>query len=215
VRKSPENAEARIFYGVELLQQRRFGEAESQLRVALASPPRQESGVGPTAGAHMYLGSALCAQGKVDEGIAHLEQALALNPRLSEAHGFLAEAYVSQGRFSQAAASFERALAGLPDLPPLLHRAAWFYATTPDRLVRNGAKAAELAERAVQLTGGQNWMMLDVLGVAYAELGRFAEASGAVERALAIAQAGPGAGAVPELQQHLELFQAGKPLQPR
>jgi tetratricopeptide (TPR) repeat protein len=212
VRKSPENADARIFYGVELLEQGRSGEAESQLRVALSLPPRQGADVGPTAAAHMYLGSALCAQNKLEEGISQLEQALALNPRLSEAHGFLAEAYVSQGRYAKAAASFEQALAGLPDLPPLLHRAAWFYATTPDALVRNGTKAVELAERAVRLTSGRNWMMLDVLGVAYAEQGNFAEAASAVRRALDIAQSGPGAGAVPELQRHLALFEAGHPL---
>jgi tetratricopeptide (TPR) repeat protein len=160
------------------------------IMVALSLPPRQGADVGPTAAAHMYLGSALCPQNKLEEGISHLEQALALNPRLSEAQGFLAEAYVSQGRYSKAAASFEQALAGLPDLPPLLHRAAWFYATTPDALVRNATKAVELAERAVQLTSGRNWMILDVLGVAYAEQGNFAEASAAVRRTLDIARSG-------------------------
>jgi tetratricopeptide (TPR) repeat protein len=212
VRKSPENTGARVFYGVELLEQGRSGEAESQFRVALSLPSRRGADIGPTAGAHMYLGSALCAQNRLEEGISHLEQALALNPRLSEAHAFLAEAYTSQGRYSKAAASFEQALAGLPDLPPLLHRAAWFYATTPDALVRNGTRAVELAERAVRLTSGRNWMMLDVLGVAYAAHGQFVEAASAVQRALDIAQTGPGAGAVPELQQHLALFRAGRPL---
>ena len=215
VRKSPENAGARIFYGVELLGQARFSEAEAQFRAALSLPPPQGAGIGPTAGAHMYLGSALCAQNKLDEGIAHLEQALALNPRLSEAHGFLAEARISQGRLAEAAASFERAIAGLPDVPPLLHRAAWFLATAPDGRLRNGARAVELAERAVRLTGGRDWMMLDGLAVAYAEQGRFADATSAIQRALALVQGGPNVRAIAELQQHLSLFQAGRPLRSR
>lgn len=215
VQKRPENVDARIGYGVELLGRQRYGEAESQLRIALTMLPRPGSGVGPTAGAHMYLGSALCAQNKLDEGIAHLEQALALNPKFSEANGFLAEAYVTQGRFAQAATAFDRALAGLPDVPPLIYRGAWFYATTPDPLVRNGAKAAALAERGVHLTDGRDWMMLDALAVAYAEQGRFPEAVEASRRAVAIARETGGAGAVSEVEQHLTLFQSERALRTR
>jgi tetratricopeptide (TPR) repeat protein len=215
VQKRPANMDARIALGVELLQRARYGDAESQLRVALATAPRPGSGVGPTAGAHMYLGSALCAQHKLEEGITQLEQALALNPRLSEAHGFLAEAYVSAGRFADAATAFDRAVSELPDLPPLLYRAAWFFATTSDRSVRNGAKAVALAEQGVQVTGGRDWMVLDALAVAYAEQGRFAEAVEASRRAVALAQETGAAGAGPELERHLARFQSGQPLQPR
>ncbi len=212
VQKRPENAEARIGYGCELLKREHYGEAEAQLRVALTLPGRPGSGVKSAAGAHMYLGAALCAQNKLDEGIPHLERALALRPTLIEAHGMLAEAYVSRGWHAKAAASFERSLAGLPDIPPLISRAAWFYATTPDNLVRSGSRAVELAERGVRVTGGRDWLMLDTLGVAFAEQGRFDDAVAAVQRALAIAQGGPGARAVPELSRHLVSFQAGKPL---
>jgi tetratricopeptide (TPR) repeat protein len=215
VRKRPNNAEARIGLGVELLERGRYGEAESQLRIALTLPGRAGSGAKPAAGAHMYLGSALCAQRKLDEGIAELKEALALNPKLSEAHGLLAEAYVSEGRFGDAAAAFDRAVSELPDLPPLLYRAAWFYATTPDRSVRNGARAVELAERGAQVTSGRDWMLLDALAAAYAEQGRFAEAVEAGRSAVAIARDTGGTSAVPELERHLARFQSGQPLQPR
>ncbi len=73
----------------------------------------------------------------------------------------------------------------------------------------------ESAERAVRLPSKRNWMMLDVLGVAYAEQGKFTDAVSMAQRALALAQSGPGAGAAPELQQHLALFEAGRPLRSR
>jgi tetratricopeptide (TPR) repeat protein len=119
---------------------------------------------------------------------------------------------VGQRRYAEAAGSFDRALALMPDLPPLVGRAAWFYATTPDAGVRNSAKAMELAERGVRLTGGRGRMVLDTLGVALAEQGRFADAVAAIQRALSVAQIGPDARAVSELQRHLALFQAGRPL---
>ena len=53
---------------------------------------------------------------------------------------------------------------------------AWLLATCPDNSVRNGQKAVELAQQAVQLSNGRSPEILDTLAAAYAEAGRFHEA---------------------------------------
>ncbi len=160
----------------------------------------------------MYLGSALAAQHKLDEAIPHLEQARALNPELGEPHAFLGEVYATQGRLVEAAESFDRAAAALPDVPPVLDRAARLRATAADPRARNGAKAVQHAERAVQLTEGKDWRLLDTLAAAYAESGRFADAGVVIERAIGAARAAGEPQAADFLASRLPLYRSGQPL---
>ena len=60
-------------------------------------------------------------------------------------------------------------------------------ATNPNASVRNGAEAAELAERAARLSGGQKPAILGTLAAAYAEAGRFPEAVQTARKALKLA----------------------------
>jgi len=53
---------------------------------------------------------------------------------------------------------------------------AWILATWPDALIRDGAKAAEAAERADTLTRNASPVISATLAAAYAEAGRFADA---------------------------------------
>jgi hypothetical protein len=71
VRKQPQNPRARENYGIDLLEARRYQDAEAELRVAVDLNPVY-------AEAHMALGLALCSQGKTDDGERHLARALAL-----------------------------------------------------------------------------------------------------------------------------------------
>jgi len=64
----------------------RYAESESQLRAALAIPDHTGGDPGLRSLAHMYLGSTLAAQNKLEEGIA---------PNLGEVYAFLGEAYAS------------------------------------------------------------------------------------------------------------------------
>ena len=65
VQKRPANSVARLAYGSTLLARQRFAEAEAQMRVVLTL----EAGPDTQAHAHMFLGSALCAQGRLAEGV--------------------------------------------------------------------------------------------------------------------------------------------------
>jgi tetratricopeptide (TPR) repeat protein len=60
--------------------------------------------------AHSNLGAVLFIKGNTDEAIAHLEQALRINPRQAEIFNNLAVAYAEQGRYPDAAAAAYLAL---------------------------------------------------------------------------------------------------------
>ena len=184
----PENALARLTYGSYLVGVKRFAEAEPHLRAALTlplAPSTDESKARSLA--HMYLGMTLLAQGKADDGDRELEQAIALRPDLDRAYGLLAEAQLDQRRARTAVATLEQALARRPDEVGLLKRVAWVLATSSDDTVRNGARALQFAEHAVTLTRGTDPVALDVLAVAYAEVGQFDRAKAAVGQAAQMA----------------------------
>jgi tetratricopeptide (TPR) repeat protein len=208
VQQRPANPRARVAYAIELLASRRYPEAEAQLTTALALDDTN-------ALAHLNLGTALVTQGRPDDGIAHLERALALDPAANETLGMLGEAYLDKGQAATAMAYFDRAIASFNDSRAarfLLNRAAFLYATLPDDGVRNGAKAVELAERAVRSYGGTDLTILETLGAAYAEAGRFADASRVAREAVAIARAAGDAAAQAGLERQLALYEAGRTL---
>jgi tetratricopeptide (TPR) repeat protein len=177
VDKRPDNPRARLNYGVALAADRRYPEAEAQLREALRLKE-------PVAKAHLNLGSILCSEQRLDEGVPHLERAVALDPELSTAQANLGEAYGAMGRRAEAAQHFALAVAGEPDRLFLLNRLGWLLATSPEDDVRDAARAIELGERAVRLTSRLDTVSLDTLAAAYAEAGRFDEAAAVAREAL-------------------------------
>ncbi len=92
-------------------------------------------------------------------------------------------------RDALAVVHLQRALAVLPDDAALLARLAAMLADSRDASVRDGARAVDLAERAVRLTARQDPWQLEILSVAQASVGRFAEAAATVNEALWLARA--------------------------
>ena len=76
-----------------------------------------------------------------------------------------------------------RYLDEVPDSLPVLTMTAWVLATDPDASVRDGSKAAALAQRAKTISRGQSSPVLVALAAAYAEQGNFALAASTVEQA--------------------------------
>ena len=93
------------------------------------------------------------------------------------------------GRRRRAVPHLERALAVRPDDLEVLARLAAILANPANAMVSDGARAVALAERAVQLTRRQDPLVLNVLGVALAALGRTAEAASVADEGLALARA--------------------------
>ena len=111
----------------------------------------------------------------------------------------------------EAIAQFQKALAIKPDYVAAQNNMAWVLATCPQASLRNGIEAVGLAERANQLTGGKNPVILCTLAAAYAEAGRFPEAIETAQRALQLAETQSNTALVGALQSQLKLYQAGIP----
>jgi tetratricopeptide (TPR) repeat protein len=165
IARRPANPRARNNYATSLIARGSFAEAETHLRHALSIDPS-------FAEALANLGIALSSQGRFEEGIPLLERAVALDPRPASYRN-LGEAHGARGDTRRALASFSQGLALSPDDVALMNRAAWILATDPDAVVRDGARARQLAARAVSLTNERDVTSLDSLAAAHAELGEF------------------------------------------
>jgi tetratricopeptide (TPR) repeat protein len=67
--------------------------------------------------AHNYLGLAVIKQGRMQEGIAHFEDALRIRPDFAEAHNDLGNALLQVGKNQEAIRHYEQALRISPDYP--------------------------------------------------------------------------------------------------
>ena len=201
----PTHARARVSYGMALFAGDRYQEAEAQLREAARLDPRDLQAL-------VNLGAVLCAQGKVAQGIPFLEQALAVDARQADALATLGDAYTALGQDARAVPILTRALEARPDDVTRLNRLGWLLSTTSDTSVRDGAKALQYAQRAIQLTEGRDLQTLNTLAAAFAENGRFPEAVQTTVAAIALAERQGMANVIPELQRRRAVFESRQPL---
>ncbi|MCC6764612.1 MAG: tetratricopeptide repeat protein [Deltaproteobacteria bacterium] len=106
----PENAVAANNLGALELELLRPAAALAPLERALASEPDL-----PKAVVHRNLGKALVGVGRADDGLAHLERAVRLDPADAEAHNGRGAALMALGRAADAVPSFAAALRLAPD----------------------------------------------------------------------------------------------------
>ncbi len=137
--------------------------------------------------AYVNLGVALAEQGQVDEAAVHYRKALEIRPDYADAYYNLGVNLDKRGQVDEAIAHYRKALELRPDFATAQNNLAWVLATCSDASLRNGAKAVELAEQAVQLSNSQDPEFLDTLAAAYAEAGLFSMAMQTARRALDLA----------------------------
>ena len=141
------------------------------------------------ADAHMWLGASLLNQGKVDEAIAEMRNAIRLEPDNGQAHQGLARAFwVGKGDFAAAIPEFERAIQLNPE-------AGYSYLQLSLLLAWEGnyARAEEISRRAVDLqeqymSGNAGLQIVGAhsrLGYVYYLQGRYGDALKEYERELA------------------------------
>jgi Flp pilus assembly protein TadD len=200
----PDYVEAHDNLGNVLLQKGRVDEAITQYQTALQIKP-------DNAKAHNNLGNALVKKGRVDEAITQYQTALRIKPDYAEAHNNLGNALVEKGKVDEAITQYQTALQIKPNYAEAHNNLAWELATASQASLRNGGKAVELAERANQLTGGENPLILHTLAAAYAEAGRFGDAMQSAQKAIELAQAAGQPDMAGQFTGELKLYEAGLP----
>jgi Flp pilus assembly protein TadD len=92
-----------------------------------------------------------------------------------------------------------------------MNNLSWLLATVADLRIRNGKRAVELAEQALEIAGQDDYSILDTLSVAYAEAGRFDEAVVVARKASKIAREQGQQKLARGIEQRLLLFESKSP----
>jgi tetratricopeptide (TPR) repeat protein len=135
------------------------------------------------ADAYGNRGIAYREKGKYDQAIADFTQVLTINPKDAKAHSNRGNVYADKGEYDKAITDFTQALTLNPKDATTYRVQAWLLATCPDGRYRDGTKAVELAQKAVELEPNNAYSMA-ALAAAYAEVGSFEEAIATQEQAI-------------------------------
>ena len=127
------------------------------------------------------LAGALIRIGKTAEALPYCEAVAQARPDDAQAHFALGEVCLVEKRPEEAVANFKKTLQLAPDSTDCMNALAWIYATCAKPEMRNGSEAVRLATKACQMTKPLKPGMLDTLGAAYAEAGRFPDAINTAE----------------------------------
>jgi len=158
------------------------------------------------------LGVALQQKGRLDEAVACFQEALKINPQSGETHSNLGVALQQKGRLEEAVVQYQKTIEIKPDDAAARDNLAWILATSQNAELRNGARAVELAQKADELAGGDNPVILGTLAAAYAEVGSFPKAVEASQKAIQLAESQGNSRLAGTLQERLKSYQAGQPL---
>ena len=190
--------------GAALLDVGLVDQAAAHLQIAVETKPDSVE-------AQSNLGLALFQMSRLDESVTHLEKALAIDPDYENAHYNLGNALLRLGRTTEALTHYKKALQTNPDDAEILNNMAWVLASCPDDNVRDGAKAVELAQRAVSLTGNSQPRALATLAAAFAETGRFPDAIKTAEQALQSVMDQGNSALADSIRAQLKLYRASLP----
>jgi Flp pilus assembly protein TadD len=191
--------------GIIFLDKGQLDDAISKLQAAVDLRPEN-------APAHDNLAKALLKKGQVAEAMVHYRKFLELEPANVEARNTLGTALIQQGNLREAIDQWQEVLALQPENGNAASNLAWVFATCTEDSIRDGARAVELGEKALRISGGKIPMIYRVLAAAYAESGRFADAIETAQRGaeLATTQGNPALAA--ELESNVVFYQSGRPL---
>jgi tetratricopeptide (TPR) repeat protein len=162
--------------------------------------------------AYYNRGNVLFAKGRIDEAIADFEKALQLQPTDADAHTGLGNALLRKGALKEAIAHYNEAMTLAPEDPHSRSNLAWVLATSTDVSIRDGAKAVELAQQAISLSGGKQPLFFRTLAAAYAETGRFSDAIAVIQQVAAIARMQGKTGLANLLEADVLLYRGQVPL---
>jgi tetratricopeptide (TPR) repeat protein len=201
IRENPHFPEAHNNLARVLARMGRFEDAIEELSRAVELDPTLPR-------ARFGLANLLERQGRTEEAIHHYREAIRGGPD-PMAYCNLGILLLGEGQSEEAADLFEKAIEIDPADIRSMNNLAWLLATSPSGEIRDGARAAELAEAVCEATGHRSARFLDTLAAAYAEAGRFSEAIGIAERALDLTAGDEGDAEA--IGARLALYRRGEP----
>ncbi len=220
IRIKPNHAYAHNNLGIALFRQGRPEEAILHYKEALRLQPDY-------ADALNSLGSALAQQGKHEEAILHYKEALRIEPESTNISNNLQKVLISldnakkhfdkglalqlQGHLKEAIIHYKEALRIHPYDFKYYNNLSWVLATSKDPKYRDSTEAVKLAEKACELIGHKEPLALDTLAAAYAEAGRFDEASQTAQKAIEMAKSNGQQELAGVIEKRMQLYKSGRP----
>ncbi|MFN7981900.1 MAG: tetratricopeptide repeat protein [Vicinamibacterales bacterium] len=203
LRLNKDSAPTHYNLGIVLSMLRRYPEAMREYEAAVKIDPAH-------AEAHNNLGAMLHVNGELDQAAVHYRRAIELRPDNTEARANLGRLLMLQGKAAAAATEFEQTIAIQPDAIPALTGLAWIRATSAEASLRRPGQALAMAERARQLSKGQDPQAYDALAAAYAALGVFEQAVTSARLGIQVADAAGQTLLADEMRARLQLYQNRK-----
>lgn len=202
---NPSNAEAYYNRGRAYGRKHQYDKAISNYNQAL--------GINPSYAEAFYnRGRSYHRKHKYDKAISDFNRAIEINPRdwVFMFYTHRGVTYKEKGQYDKAISDFNMAI----DINPMYFMAynnlAWILATCPDDVYRDGVKAVELAEKAVE--HDPIAPRLDTLAAAFAEVGRFEDAIITQEKVIALLKKeGKPRNLIEQCIERLKFYQAHKP----
>ena len=160
--------------------------------------------------AHLNFGRLLSDMGQFDAAMREYNKAERLAPDDYRLQYQTGKTLLRHGDGAEAVKHLRAAVQMYPNDFETLTWLARALAADNNPAVRNGAEAVSIAERANDLSGGQQPFVLDTLAMAYAEAGRFQDAQQTVQKAIDLATTG-AKDMVLALQERQRLYQSNTP----
>ncbi len=195
--------------GEKALTQYHLGELARRTRDLEAAVERYQAAVGldpELAGARFQLATTLGRLRRFEDAAARYRELIELEPRHLQARLGEATALSLAGRYGDAYDRLDSGLMAIPGSLELTHTLARLLASCPDREVRDGERAVELAEEAVAAAASLEHA--ETLAMALAEAGRFEDAAELQRGLIEQAESRGDARSLPRLRRHLGLYQA-------
>ncbi len=202
LRLDPSKHKAHYFLGVLYGGKGDQANALEHLRAAVAGDPNDKD-------AHFALATTLARTRRCREAIPHFVTFLEANPGDTKTRISTAICHVQIGQYTEARALLEAGYEAAPDQPGLQDALVRVLAASPDARARDGRRALEIAQRLVTALPRPETM--ESLAMAYAEVGRFAEAVAQQQAAIRIAEQGGYGVLAGPMKDNLRRYEQGQP----
>lgn len=207
IRGDPKNTEAYILRGQAYYELTERDKALADFDRAIQLDPKSGK-------AFVQRGRAYFVKGDMKRAIADHTEAIRLDPKDGEPRMYRGLAYYENREYAKAVADYEWLIRTDPDSEGPLSELARCLATCPDPKVRDGKKAVEYGIKACKLNKWKQWITLEPLAAAYAEVGKFDEAVKWQKKAIELMGV-DSITVLKEARRRLRQYQAGKPVRYR